>query len=100
MYWERARRIVRLVSKDAIRGPKSPKFRIGAADHVTISRFHLEIWKDMNEESENFFQVYEEKKKIKFILDWFRLFVKYWLELIKNSFYIPRYLNNSCYTRV
>lgn len=64
MYWERARRIVRLVSKDAIRGPK---FRIG--DHVTISRSHLEIWKDMNEESENFFQVYEEKKKIKFILD-------------------------------
>lgn len=64
MYWERARRIVRLVSKDAIRGPK---FRIG--DHVTIPRSHLEIWKDMNEESENFFQVYEEKKKIKFILD-------------------------------
>lgn len=95
MYWERARRIVRLVSKDAIRGPK---FRIG--DHVTIPRSHLEIWKDMNEESENFFQVYEEKKKIKFILNWFRLFVKYWLELIKNSFYIPRYLNKSCYTRV
>lgn len=57
MYWERARRIVRLASKDAIRGPKSPKFRIGAADHVTISRSHLEIWKDMNEE-------YEEKKRL------------------------------------
>lgn len=57
MYWERARRIVRLVSKDAIRGSKSPKFRIGAADHVTISRSHLEIWKDMNEE-------YEEKKRL------------------------------------
>lgn len=57
MYWERARRIVRLVSKDAIRGSKSPKFRIGAADQVTISRSHLEIWKDMNEE-------YEEKKRL------------------------------------